>query len=136
MKYKNEAHQHIFTAYVALSPYKYSNRFLAAIFLLSAEKELWFRAKKAIEKKQIDFDRIPRTDLSSYGYALLQLAQDFYTGSQHVTLQDLGDPYLISDRTCMMIIQAIGICREGYDYIGTNRKFQSRKEVQDALREE
>ena len=136
MKYKNEAHQHIFTAYVALSPYKYSSRFLAAIFLLSAEKELWLRARKAIDKKQIDFDKISRTELSSYGYTLLQLAQDFYTGTQHVSLQDLGDPYLISDRTCMLIIQAIGICREGYDFIGMSRKFQSRKEIQDALREE
>ena len=124
MNYKNEAHQHIFSSYVALSPYKYTNRFLAAIYLLSADKELWFRPKKAINKKEIDLEKIPRVDLGSYGYALLQLAQDFYTGTQHVSLQDLGDPYLISDKTCMLIAQAIEICREGYEAIGVRKQFQ------------
>ena len=123
MTFKNDAHRHIFKAYVACSPYRFTNSFLAVLFLLSAEKDLWFRSKLAINKKEIDFDKIPQNELSTYGYILLQLAKDIYLGTQHVTLQDIGDPYLVSDRTCMLILEAIRICRQGYPYIGINKRF-------------
>ena len=50
MKYKNETHQLIYKTYLIASPYKYPKKSLAAIFLLSADRELWRRAKKVIDK--------------------------------------------------------------------------------------
>ena len=123
MTYKNEAHQRIYRSFVAFSPFKYSRRFLAAAYLLSAEKELWFRARKAMNGKQLQFDKIDRTGLSEYAYILLRAARDLYEDTHHISLADLGDPYLFSDKTCLLFVEAIGVCREGYGYIGISRKF-------------
>ena len=123
MTYKNQAHMKIYRHYVLLSPYRHTNEFLAAVYLLSADKELWFRAKKAIDGKNIIFDQIDKKELSCYSYTLYRLAQDFYEGMQHIGLHDIGDTYLISDKTCALIINAINVCREGYDAIGINKRF-------------
>ena len=121
--YKNPAHMKIYRHYVLLSPYRHTNEFLAAIYLLSADKELWFRAKKAINGKTICFDQIDNKELSCYSYTLYRLAQDFYEGLQHIGLHDIGDTYLISDKTCTLIINAINICRDGYKAIGVIKQF-------------
>ena len=122
MKYKNETHQLIYKTYLIASPYKYPKKSLAAIFLLSADRELWRRAKKAIDKKKIFFDRIDKKGLGTYAFALLHLASDICDGTQYVSLRDLADPYLISDLTYMLIVEAIAICRDGYEYIGINKE--------------
>ena len=114
MKYKNETHQLIYKTYLIASPYKYPKKSLAAIFLLSADRELWRRAKKVIDKKKIL--------LGTYAFALLHLASDICDGTQYVSLRDLADPYLISDLTYMLIVEAIAICRDGYEYIGINKE--------------
>lgn len=123
MQYKNDTHQIIYKTYMASSPYKYPNRFLAAVFLLSAEKELWRRAKAAVKKKRIHFDRIDKSGLGPYAFALLHLARDLYEGTQFISLRDVADPYLISDKTLVLIIEAIGICREGYRVLDINKQF-------------
>ena len=48
MKYKNPVHAIIFKTFVIQSQYKLSNRFLSAVFLLSADKDLWLKAKRGI----------------------------------------------------------------------------------------
>ena len=123
MKFKNETHGFIYKTFIATNPYKLPAPFLAASYLLSAEKELWKRSKKAFHRKQIFFDEIPRTGLSPYAFALLHLAQDIYTGSHYVTLRDVADPYLISDKTFELVTEAIGLCREGYSRLGIGKQF-------------
>ena len=123
MKYKNETHQLIYKSYIVTSPYKFPNDFLAATFLLSAERELWRRAKRAIRKKKIYFDELEKTGLSAYAFVLLHLAKDLYEGTHYVVLQDMCDRHLVSDKTCELVCSAIGIARNGYDYIGIKKEF-------------
>lgn len=119
----NPTHEIIFRRYIDFSSYRYTNEFLAAVYLLSADPVLWSRAKKAISGRTINFEKIERARLSCYAYTLLHLAQDFFEGTTHVILSDVVDSYQISDRTCEMIFSAIGICRDGYKRIGHEKKY-------------
>lgn len=123
MTYRNIIHATLYKTFVVLCPYKLSGRFLAALFFLTASKDLWDRAKRAINGKNIDFDSIDKNEMGCYSYTLLSLARDFYSGSTHATLYDIGNTHLFSDQTVDMIVSAIGISRKGYEYIGINKKF-------------
>ena len=123
MNYKNETHQFVYKGFLISSQYRYPNKVLAAAFLLSADRELWRRSKKAIVRKKILFDCIDKSGLEPYAFALLHIASDIYNGTQYLALRDLADPYLISDLTCMLVVEAIGICRGGYDFIGIRKDF-------------
>ncbi len=121
--YKNQTHMKIYMNYVLLSPYKQTNEFLAAVYFLSADKELWSCAKKAISEKKIDFENIDKNSLSCCANTLLRLAQDISEGTNHISIHDIGDPYLISAKTCELILNAVGICRYGYRVLGINKQF-------------
>ena len=124
MTFKNPTHAIIYKNYLVTAPYKFSNRFLGAAYLLAASNDTWKRAKKAISDKRIHFDQIDRNDLSCYGYALLSMARDVYENTTHINLFDLSDPYLISNKTLELVFNAILIARKGYEIIGINKSFQ------------
>ncbi len=52
------------------------------------------------------------------------MAQDIYEGTTHINLFDLSDPYLISDRTLDLVVNAMIIAREGYEATGVNKKYE------------
>lgn len=124
MTYKNNIHAAIFKTFVVQSPYRLSNRFLAAVYFLSADKDLWMKGKKGIKGKQIDFDSIDKSNLGCYAYTLFGLAMDCYKGGNHVSIYDIGDLYLFSDNTVALIVSAIGILRGGYRFIGIEKAFE------------
>ena len=124
MNYKNLTHATIYKTFLINSPYKYSNRFLGAAYLLAASKDTWQRAKKAIKEKRICFKDIDRNGLTAYGYALLTMAQDIFESTTHINLFDLSDPYLISDKTLDLVVNALLIAREGNEATGVNKHFE------------
>ncbi|MCR4682722.1 MAG: hypothetical protein K5647_05230 [Clostridiales bacterium] len=122
--YKNLTHKRIYRNFVLLSPFKFSNDFLSAAYLLSADRDLWFKAKRAMQGSEIDFDGIDDHELSGYAYTLLKLAQDIYEGTRHLDLKDLCTPYVISRKTFVLFVEAIEICREGYKALGITKRFE------------
>lgn len=124
MIFKNTTHAMIYKTFVITAPYKFSNQFLAAAFLLSASKETWHRAKLAFHKKTIDFAGISKSGLTEYGYALVSIAQDLYEGTTHVNLYDLCDKYVIQNNLFDLVVAAMHISRGGYEEIGINKTFQ------------
>jgi len=123
MFYRGKVHQKIFEGEINRKPNKCSNKYLAILYLISADKTLWYNSKYAIEKKRINLDEIKLNGISPYGYSLLRVAQDIATASVHLTFSDLADTYLISDVTFELIITALKIAREGYNYIGIDKAF-------------
>ena len=124
MNYKNTTHAMIYKTFLINAPFKFSNRFLAATYLLSASNDTWKRAKKAIHDKKINFKEIDKHSLRPYGYALLTMAQDIYENTTHINLFDISDPYLISDKTLDLIVGAMIIAREGYPATGVQKSFE------------
>ncbi len=114
----------IYKTFLINAPFKFGKRFLAAAYLLTASNETWKRAKKAIHDKTIIFGEIDRNGLSTYGYALVTMAQDIYENTTHINLFDISDPYLISDKTMDLIFGALLIAREGYPVTGVQKTFE------------
>lgn len=123
LTYKNAAHATIYKNFLLNSPYKYGGRFLGALFLLTVNRDVWPRAKRAIVGKEIYFERINLRGLTSFGYALVIMAQDIYDNTSHVNLFDLSDTYLLSEKAIKIILSAITVAREGYDAIGISKEF-------------
>ena len=124
MNFKNTTQAMMDKTFRSNAPFKFGKRVLAAAYLLTASNETWKRAKKAIHDKTIIFGEIDRNGLSTYGYALVTMAQDIYENTTHINLFDISDPYLISDTTMDLIFGALLIAREGYPITGVQKSFE------------
>lgn len=124
MNYKNKVHELIYKTYVIKCPYKLPSRTLAAIYLLSADRNAWKRMKRNIEKKEINFNNVSLSGATPYEYMIIKTASDLYSNDcMHLNIFDLGDPFLISNKSLELIFQAIRIARNGYDELDLNKTF-------------
>lgn len=124
MHYRNQIHEKIYTAKVRNNPYHCSNSYLAALYLLSADVRLWELAKPVIGKTDIRFDEMGVVKCSPMGYTLRKAANDLYTGTSYLALNDLGDSYLVSKKEFELIMTALRISWYGYSYLGIERKYR------------
>ncbi len=85
----------------------------AAVFLLSADSFLWERAKPCITKKGIRYGEMAIRGIEPDGYALFCAAKEMCGGIPRLSLSELGDPDLISDRLLQVILSGILISRHG-----------------------
>lgn len=123
MYYRNETHKRIYEEQITRNPCKCSNEYLSAIYLLTSNKKLWDETKYKICKKEIDFRKIRPDNFSVTSYTLFSIAEDIYSGTAHIVLNDVGDKYVISEQIFDLIITAIYICRKGYKFIGIEKPF-------------
>ena len=123
MRFRNTKHANVCKKYITKKPYRLDNRFIAAVYLLSANKETWFRARNGIKEDKIDFSLIPNSGLTPYQYAIVSAAQDIYEDTRHLTLYDIGDMYLMEEDLFDLIINALRICKGGYEMVGVIKKF-------------
>lgn len=116
IKFKSALHRRNFTGYI--SPKNtdyYSNRseFIAAVFLLSADKLLWDRSKSAFTRYSVNFDSINLSGISTEGYALYKAARTVYNGDSDISLSELCDWTLIDDPTALTIFAGVMLRRNG-----------------------
>ena len=123
MYYKNKTHQKIFEEQVNGNPCKCPNEYLAALYLLTANRELWNAAKRVIGRKEINFSTIHPKEFTMNGYTVFIVAKDIYDGDTHITLKDICDRYLVPDKLFDLFLTAIQICRLGYTYTGIKKVF-------------
>lgn len=121
MFYKNDTHRNIYRTTVVICPRKQSPQMLAALYLLSADQNLWKAAREQKHNKRIDFDRIKPDSCSHFGYTLLKTAEDICDDTKHMNLRDLSNVYTISDKMLELIYSALKIARDGYAAIGVDR---------------
>lgn len=123
MRFRNIKHANVCKKYITKNPYRLDNRFIAAVYLLSANKETWARSRNGITKDRIDFSQIPKSGLSTYQYAIVSAAQDICEDTRHLTLYDIGDMHLMEEDLFDLIINALRICKGGYETLGVIKKF-------------
>lgn len=85
---------------------KTKRQYLAAIYLLASDEDLWNRAKDHIYRKEICFADMKLKGISTNGYAIYQAAKSMYNENAGVTISELADPTLISETTFKAIIIA------------------------------
>ena len=100
-----------------------AREYLAALYLLTADRDLWRAAKYEIERKVIDFSKIRPKEYTTNNYTVFIVAKDIYDGETHITLKDICDRYLVSDKQFDLFVTAIHICRLGYPYTGITKVF-------------
>ena len=116
MRFKNYYHRKNFAEYISPknSDY-YSNcsEFIAAVFLLAADKFLWERSKSALTRYSVNFDSIDLSGISTEGYALYKAARAVYSGDSDISLGELCDWTLIDDPVALTIFEGVMLRRNG-----------------------
>ena len=92
---------------------------ISAIYLLTADNELWKYAWKYVDRDSVSFGKIRPKDLSPEAYILLCAAKDLYLGTEHISLSELADPVIVEKITFCLVLNALGIRRFGYSYLST-----------------
>ena len=116
IRFKSAMHRKNFTGFISpKNANYYSNRseFIAAVFLLSADKLLWERSKSAIARYAVNFDLIDLNGISTEGYALYKAAKTVYSGDSDISLSELCDWTLIDDPTMLTIFAGVMLHRNG-----------------------
>ena len=116
IKFKSALHRKTFTEYITANvknPYLSRNKYIAAVFLLSADKFLWKRARSALTGYSVNFKSLDITGISTESYALFTAAKAVYHGSADISLNELCDANLIDDSTVMTIFAGVMLFRNG-----------------------
>lgn len=95
----------------------FSNQSLAALYLLSADEILWYRAYSHIFTDEISVQNISLRGISTDGYALYQTAKTITTGNTHIYINEIADDKLIGDFAFRAIILGMLIARYGADIL-------------------
>ena len=95
-------------------------RVLSAVYLLTADTQLWRRVQNQVEKNCIRFDRMNLGSVDEKAYTLFCCAKDLYLGTKHITIADLADEQLISPKMFGIICNALAIRRFGIGVLNQN----------------
>ncbi|HBF65749.1 MAG TPA: hypothetical protein DDW34_08415 [Clostridium sp.] len=88
-------------------------RYLATLFLLTADGRLCSLAKEHIYSNRFEFKHIRLNGMTTNSYALYQVAKTIYTGKEYIKLNEIADKHLIDHQTFMAIIHAVLIVKYG-----------------------
>lgn len=114
----NQSHKDRFYGFIHkqdINIYNISPRYIATIFLLTADEMLWELSEGAVNLNGINFSNIRLRQISTEGYALYQTAKTISTGKECIRTSEIADEDLINDTTFKAIINASLITRFGAD---------------------
>lgn len=94
-----------------------NNKLVAAVYLLSADTQLWRIVEHRVNNNSIDFGGLIVGTITESAYTLLCCAKDLYLGTKHITIADLADEDLISSKLFGIICNAMAIRRFGINAI-------------------
>ena len=116
IKFKSAMHRKNFTGFISPKNSDYycsRSGFVAAAFLLSADKLLWERSERALARYSVNFGMIDLSGISTEGYALYKAARAVYNGDSDISLSELCDWTLIDDPTTLTIFTGVMLLRNG-----------------------
>ena len=115
---QNNHHKNLFEMHWKLLR-KPDNRALAALYLLTADSALWNCCKRHLkERGKLNFAAIRLVALSADGYALWKAVKELQNGQRQISLCELTDREVISDRAFYLITQSAAISRFGIAALG------------------
>lgn len=102
--------------------YVLSNRFAAALYILSADFFLWKSVKYHIKPNYIDFDRIDIKGAEPRSYTMYKAAKDIIYRTTTVALSDMIEKSVTDHELFMILLIAMYISRYGIECIETDKK--------------
>ena len=115
MIYRDESHQHTFEKERSIRPESVSRKFLAALYLLTADGGLWNQVWDQVTIRKIYIDEMRPKNLTGTGYVFFSAARDILTGSRNIQLMEIADPALLSMGAYMVLCTALAIRAYGVE---------------------
>lgn len=112
----SKIHQDIFEKQIKLyqkQGHMLSNRFAAALFLLTADKFLWNKSKYHIKPNQIIFSEIDIKGIEPNAYVLFKYAKDLTFKTTKVSASELADRIITKESIFKVIMGSMIISRYG-----------------------
>ena len=99
-----------------------SERNAAALFLLTADEELWQRVQWHFDSCGFDFSAIRLSGIHPELYSIYQAAKTISVGGDNIVIEDLAFSELVSDRALRLILGALLLCKYGEVVLNLERK--------------
>ena len=90
-----------------------TNEYYSALFLLTADHNLFLRFLDCFNRREINFDLANLKGIPPEHYALYKIAKSLYTGTAEVGVDELADPELVNTESFHLVINAMLIYRYG-----------------------
>ena len=115
MIYRDERHQHTFEKEAAMRPDTVSRALLAALYLLTADKNLWNQVKDHISLRRMYVEDMRPKNLTGTSYVYFAAAKDILSGTRNIQLMEIADPALLSLDDYMILCTALAIRAYGVE---------------------
>ena len=109
MIYRDERHQHTFEKEAAMRPESISRALLAALYLLTADRNLWNQVRDHISLRRVYMDEMRPKNLTGTSYVYFAAAKDIMSGTRNIQLMEIADPALLSMKSYMILCTALAI---------------------------
>ena len=115
MIYRHDRHQRTFEKEAAMRPESISRPLLAALYLLTADGNLWNQVKDQVSLRRVYVDDMRPKNLTGTSYVFFAAAKDILSGSHTIQLMEIADPALLSMKSYMILCTALAIRAYGVE---------------------
>ena len=115
MIYRDDRHHHTFEKEAAMRPDSISRPLLAALYLLTADGNLWNQVRDQISLRRVYVEDMRPKNLTGTSYVYFSAAKDILTGSRNIQLMEITDPALLSMKSYMILCTALAIRAYGVE---------------------
>ncbi len=115
MIYRDERHQHTFEKEAAMRPDTVSRALLAALYLLTADRNLWSQVRDHISLRRVYVEDMRPKNLTGTSYVYFAAAKDILSGTRNIQLMEIADPALFSLDDYMILCTALAIRAYGLE---------------------
>ena len=115
MIYRDDRHHHTFEKEAAMRPESISRPLLAALYLLTADRNLWNQVRDHIILRRMYVEDMRLKNLTGTSYVYFAAAKDILTGSRNIQLMEITDPALLSMKSYMILCTALAIQAYGVE---------------------
>jgi len=126
MLYRGNSHKEMFEKAIEQS-LNIDNAMLSALYLLTADKYLWSKVGHSVSGKSVNFSAVRLGNINTDAYTLYMTARDLYSGTKHITLSDIADTELISNKMFGILCNAMAIRRYGMKAVAIVKKEGEKK---------
>ncbi len=115
MIYRDDRHQHTFEKEIAMRPESISRPLLAALYLLTADGNLWNQVRDQVSLRRVYVDDMRPKNLNGTSYVFFTAARDILTGTRNIQLTEIADPALLSIKSYLILCTALAIRAYGVE---------------------
>lgn len=115
MIYRDERHEHTFEKEVSMRPDSVSRALLAALYLLTADRNLWNQVRDHISLRRVYVEDMRPKNLTGTSYVYFAAAKDILSGTRNIQLMEIADPALLSMKSYLILCTALAIRAYGVE---------------------